>query len=398
MTDKSRVLVAGRPFDLSDARYDGFVARHRSIISLLAETHEVLFLLLRPVADGAEVSGRYAARVVGDVAIPPPPGSRRERVQQLRHDLRSRAPATWETAVLNAAVAAQPHAVVTLGPWLNYEYRSLFRRFPTLHLFEEDLMRMPDLAPQSFQGRLSRRIELFARRVKATQPDVVIAIGAAEVKAARHYFPRSRALFVPYTLDPHEWTLASTRSEGDAVVVVGELTNARNSDGLDEVLVELASRDRPDIKVRLVSGAGLHPNLQRHLRQPWVEHLPTVDDVRPLYRAARIALVPATRATGLKTTILQAWATGCPVVASNASAQTVGSGFSDALLAAGDAAGVVDQIVRLWDDKAARERLAQRGLAVMRAHFDDHAHRSSIATLVDQLASTAPRANRRSGG
>jgi len=386
MTEAGRLLVVGRPFDLSDAQFDGFVIRHRAAIERLATGHELNFLLLRPTTDRTEVSTQYASQVVADVALPPAAGTRAQRARQVTRDVIQRSERPWEVALARAAQAVRPDAVVTLGPWLNYEYRALFARFATLHLYEEDLSRMIDLAPQSRRAQLFRRVEMLARRSRAAQPKVVVVIGEAEVKPARGHFPGSDVQFIPYTLPSQEWPLADSTSSGDNLLVVGALTNARHAEGLGDVLYELSERHRPDIKVQLVSGGGLHDDLEPHRRHPWVEHLSSVEDVRPLYRHARLALVPAKRATGIKTTILQAWATGCPVIAFTGSAATVGSRFSGALRSANDPHGVVDHIIALWDDQVGRDDLAREGLRIMSHHFDDQMHMARLTSLVDGLA------------
>ena len=51
-----------------------------------------------------------------------------------------------------------------------------------------------------------------------------------------------------------------------------------------------------------------------------------VDDARPYYRHAGAALIPSFTNPGVKITILQAWAAGCPVVTTRPAADALGVG------------------------------------------------------------------------
>jgi hypothetical protein len=92
-------------------------------------------------------------------------------------------------------------------------------------------------------------------------------------------------------------------------------------------------------------------------------------DLYARYRSSRLALVPADRETGIKTTILQGWATGCPVVAHAASAATVAE-RRHALRFGDSPATIVDEVISVFDDQSVRLRLAAAGQAAVAGHAD----------------------------
>jgi glycosyltransferase involved in cell wall biosynthesis len=383
-----KVLVAARPYDLSDAPADAFVTRHVAFVHLLADHYDVEIVGLRPVGDASTFRPGLASRVHGEVVVPrtDSPSRAARAARGLRRSVHEPL-ADWERSLLALAGEFAPAAVVTVGPWLDVEYRALFRSYPSVHLQEEDLSRMPELAPQSAQGRSLRAFEDVGRRRAGMRPEAVVVISDAEVAGARHRFPSAQVRVLPYTLDESEWPLADGPSDGDTVVVVNNLANARNADGLAAVLDEMASRELGDqIAVRLVSGAGYAPSLDRFASEPWIALSGPVGDVRAEYRHAWLALVPSTRATGFKTTVLQAWSAGCPVVCFPASAATLGVGAGDAVAVGATPAEIVDQILRLRGDAVAVGELVRAGLELVASRFRPDRQGRALVALVEQVA------------
>jgi glycosyltransferase involved in cell wall biosynthesis len=265
--------------------------------------------------------------------------------------------------------------VVTLGPWLDEELTPLFGTWPSIHVFDEDLSRMPEIAPQSRQARLLRAAELAVRRRRLPVPRSVVVIAPHEVAHARTRFGKApRVVVVPQTLPAAQWPLHGDRSSGNSVFCVGNLAEPRNADALADVLVELQHQpNRPaELSLVLVSGTGFSPRLVAVSEaQPWVRLVDRADDLVPFYRSARLALVPAGRATGFKATILQAWLCGTPVVVSAASAATVAPEQAAAVVEAASPRELAATILELWRDDAELDRLAGAGRVAARDGHDD---------------------------
>ena len=384
---RARVLVAGRPIDLSDVPFDAFVERHGRFIELLSEHFDVCLLGLRDAGDSTVVSGRWSALPYREVTIERAESSRRRRLLDAVHAGRDANIDPWECDLAGAAASLDPQAVITLGPWLSREYRALHERYRSVHLFEEDLSRMRELAPQSPQAQVLRRLLVTFESRSTRQPITACYLARQEEHGVRRRHPTAEAVYLPYTLDPQSWPIAPGPVSGSGVVVVGNLSQFRNAEGLAEML-EIVSglAHHPLHGVRVVSDAGLHPCLKSHVRSGLLRHLHG-HDVATCYQSAAIALVPAKRLTGLKTTVLQAWAMGCPVVGFSATAHSVGATATS--MRSGDtAAQVLGHIEDLMQFPQQRTESALAGFDMLRNHFDDQRVQHDFLAVVRRALST----------
>lgn len=383
---RGTVVVVARACDLSSRPYDAFAERHRRQIMWLAEEHHVVAVALRSPVDTSVPDPLLPVGAYHEVAMPTPD---RTRAGLLRSEVRRatgrRRP--WQDELQAVVAAASPSVVVAVGPWLDAECAPLYEH-PSVYLLEEDLLQMPELASQSRQGVLFRRglrrLGALARR----QPDVVAVISEAEVAGAVRRFPRSEVVLWRYALPAADWPPVESASDGDAVLVVGNLAEGRNAEGLASVLAELSAEEAagaPTVPVVLVSGAGIHDAL-----------LPLVDGTRvrveeasslvERYRRARLSLVACDRATGFKTTVLQSWAAGAPVVVHDAALRTLGEGAGLAVASGATPAVLAAEVRRLWDDPEARAELAEAGWQRARALHDDAETREQLQRAVSALA------------
>lgn len=377
-----RVVVMGRSTDFSDRPYDGFSKRHARFILELNTSLDVHLLVVRQESDPADLPNPTLASIpLLEVHMP------------ARRHSRSRVLLGWSPEpgfseqVATHLALIDPDAVVTLGPWLDEEYAAAFERYPTVHVFEEDLTQMRELFSQSLQGRALRRVGHIVRRLRVPIPNSVVVISQAELhRARRRYGSKPTYTVVPQTLD-ETWTPSDVRSQGNDLLCLGVLSELRNAEALMPFIRTLAARELPsELQLRLVSATGLHPLLADALLLPWIHHDSTVEEPVRAYRNARMALVPAARATGVKATILQAWSSGCPVAALEGSAKTVGARHQSAMLVGETPERLVDLVLGAWSKPDLLDDLVRGGREAMSSDFDDALALRSWRRLVAAIA------------
>lgn len=377
-----RLLVVGRPSDFGPRPYDGLVDRHMRMLEVLADDYELTLLCWRLDGDQSPHPWHVPARRHLEVAQRAAPGTRAARLMAALDAARGATPGISALARLLASDG--PEVALTIGPWVGTAYRTVFALLPTVHLFEEDMTQMPENASQSRQARVYRQLEAALHSQAPAQPSIVVAMNTHEQRRAAQWFPRGEPVTIPFTLDPERWGDPRKRPTGRWVLAVGNFAEPRNAEGLAEVVAEVERRRLGlTIEIRVVSGPGLHPLLVPWHRGGHLAYDPAdVDRSLPsLYAEAWAALVPATRATGQKTTILQAWACRCPVVASEPAARTV-----DAIGAAAvgaDPAELVVWLERLRNDQAELDRLAESGRRALTTRFDDASASAALRGAID---------------
>ena len=380
------VLVVAPRRDVSDNRFDGFALRHRSILQELARRSRVVVAVIDDDSP-ADLSGLPAGVDVLHIPRVPPANGRFERLHRSIAAARGRL-GTVDHAWSAWIEASSCDVALTVGPWIQSNHRPVWRHLPSVHLFEEELMSVADLAPQSLQARAFRRLEWAIESLSPAQPEVVVAISQPELRNAARRFPWVDQVCVPFGLDDDEWPVATSTSIGTEVLVVGNFAETRNAHGLADVL-SAVQRSASTLKFRLVSGPGIHESLRRSVEAGTltVEHMPLI--MNDLYRRSWASLTPARVVTGQKTTILQAWASGVPVVASPEAAATVSA--DDALLVGHDAEEMVTQLESLRDSPVLRDQLTARGLEVARERHRATVQNAAIVRLLQALPRTVGR-------
>jgi glycosyltransferase involved in cell wall biosynthesis len=383
MRSRRTLLVAAQPHDLSDAPYDGFVHRRHEVMQGLRERFDVRIVLLRRPQDEDRVHDDYGDDVCGEVAVEVPDTNRSAR---LRRAAAPDADAPHAAALRALVARAGAGAAVTFGPWLDVEYAPVFATLPTVHFFEEDLSAMVEIAPQSRRARAFRHAE---RRLRAhrsrVSPRAVACISATELRPAERIWPRADVFWHPFVLDPSRYPVAETPSDGSAAICLGQFREPRNAEGLAAVARHLS----PPPPVVLASGAGVHASLEPFAADGRLVLATDTGDAYALLRGAALTLVPALRVTGVKTTVLQAWAAGCPVVCFPASARSIGPFADEGLELVRTAEEAARAVRRLAGDEPARERLAATGAGLLRRHFDSERTRAALAGRVEALVGRA---------
>lgn len=380
-----RVAVVARAQDLGTQAHDAFAERHRRLVRWLADDAQVHVVALRTPADDARPDPDLPAAGWDEVAMPLPD---RTRAGLARTELRRALgrPEPWQLELRRAVVGAAPDVVVAVGPWIDAEPAVLYGTWPSLYLLEEDLWVMPELASQSRRGVWFRQGLRAVGARSRWVPDAVAVIGEAEVAPARRRFPRSEVVLWRHSLPAEAWPPVAEPSGGEGVLVVGNLAEGRNAEGLARLLAELDRDERGRaVPVSLVSGAGLHRDLAPWAARGRVRVLPG-DDLPATYRRAGLAVVASDRATGFKTTVLQAWASGVPAVVHRATADTLGAGAEEAVAVGRSHEELADRVRWLVDDGAARRRLALAGLARADALHGEAGQRRRIVSVVRDLA------------
>lgn len=388
------VLVARNRADPS-AR-TGFGARLHHLTAALLDVCDVRLIL---ISDDEQDGQIHSESVVPTGVHPLAEGGWHGRARKLRWFARgpSLTNRPKSIAPLRAAVgsSAPPALVILHSAYAAPLVTSIPADIPVLWLAEERLVpggpdeislwpgRRGWLPAQA--ARAERRHQRAEIRAALRRADLVLCISDEEAAAIRRVGRGAGQVEVLRHGVDTDWFAPAPKPAAlpDLDIVIVGVMDERNRPGTVAVLD--AARGRGWRIAVVGKGASTLAG-----RFPDVELADDVDDVRPYYRRARVAVVPADTGLGVKTTLLQAWAMNRAVVASPQSARGAPVVAGTNALLGVDAPAIAAAAARLLADDAGREKLADAGRATVVAQADIRAIAIEFADRCARLV-TRPR-------
>jgi GT2 family glycosyltransferase/SAM-dependent methyltransferase/glycosyltransferase involved in cell wall biosynthesis len=152
---------------------------------------------------------------------------------------------------------------------------------------------------------------------------------------------------------------------------------------IDAVMPLIDARIGTDWRLTL-AGRSEAPRLQAY-DSPRVLRLGRVDDLRPLYDAAKALIAPTRFAAGIPMKAHEAAGAGLPLVVTGLLRDQLGWVEGEALAAGDTAEAFAEACVKVMTDAVAWRRLREGALAAVRADCDPAGFRSSVAALLEPL-------------
>jgi sugar transferase (PEP-CTERM/EpsH1 system associated) len=177
------------------------------------------------------------------------------------------------------------------------------------------------------------------------------------------------------------------------IVFTGNMSYRPNVDAVRHLVTAVLPRIRRDIPDAQLCIVGMDPTpaVRRLADEDRVVVTGRVDDVRPYFDSAAVAVAPLRVARGLQNKVLEAMAMRVPVVASPAAFEGISAVAGRDLLVARGPTAFSRAVVTLLRDPAARERYAAAGRRCVETNHNWSRLLQRLEDLVvggDQLAAT----------
>jgi glycosyltransferase involved in cell wall biosynthesis len=243
-----------------------------------------------------------------------------------------------------------------------------------VHNIEYDLVRQI-----SRSGSTLRRIfnSVEYRKFKREEIDAwhrascCVATSAIDARTIEQHTGRHVAV-IPNGVDLDFFTATPlTAATPGLIVFVGAMRYRPNAEGAKffvERVFPLVKREMPGATVAIV-GADPPPTVRELGQMPGVTVTGTVDDVRPWLKAAQIVVVPLLHGGGTRLKILEAFATGRPVVSTRTGAEGIAARDGSEILIADDPVDFARAVVQLGTDEDRRSRLVNAALDLVREQY-----------------------------
>ena len=202
--------------------------------------------------------------------------------------------------------------------------------------------------------------------------DLVITMSDDDRAVLARYTDARRIVTIPNGVDCARFTFADDGREPATILFVGFFRHEPNVEAVRFFCREVWPRvrqARPEARFRIVGA--YPPEIVRRLAEtPGVDVTGQVDDIAPYYRSAAVFVAPVLQGSGTRLKILEAMASGCPVVSTTIGAEGLGVADGRELLLADTPPAMADAIERLLADGTRARRLARAARELVVARYD----------------------------
>jgi polysaccharide biosynthesis protein PslH len=225
-----------------------------------------------------------------------------------------------------------------------------------------------DSSPLRFAAHLE------AARLRLYEPEAIRrARRSAVVSAADREALGSppRMAVVPQGVELALYPFAEGPRDSEAVVFTGNLGYFANVDAACFLAREVWPRiraSRPAATLQLI-GDRPAPRVKRLAAIPGVQVLGPVESMHPYLSRARVVVAPMRTGSGMQNKVLEAMASGAPVVATPLAAAPLDALDGEHLLLARDTEEFAAQVLRLLSDEGLGRRLAASARQLVETHF-----------------------------
>lgn len=181
-----------------------------------------------------------------------------------------------------------------------------------------------------------------------------------------------RMRVVPNAVDSGTFRPPKDAPERRGLLYVGNFQHLPNVDALEYFLLDvwpLIRLDHPRAELT-VAGAHPPPRVRRLDGAPGVTVVGAVPDLRPCYHGHRLLVAPIRAGSGTRLKILEAFASGLPVVSTALGAEGIEAASGRHLLIADEPAAFARAVGRLLDDDDLCRRLAAEAMTLARRRYD----------------------------
>ena len=213
------------------------------------------------------------------------------------------------------------------------------------------------------------KLEAEERRL-AGMFDCCTATTRGEWETLKQLAAHCESDWFPNGVDSRFFTPATEGYDPDSLSFVGRMDYYPNQEGMLEFCQStwpLILQRRPAMKLTIV-GAEPPPAIRALGQIPGVTVTGTVPDVRPYVNRSALMVAPLNIARGTQNKLLEAMASGVPVLTSPVAAAGVDAVAGEHMLVARSPQEYCDAVLRVAGDPAERARLALAGRARMLSH------------------------------
>ncbi len=175
---------------------------------------------------------------------------------------------------------------------------------------------------------------------------------------------KAEIIVLPHSVDQQYFRRYSGSRHPATLIFSGKMSFHANIAGALHLVKNIMPRiwrQRPDIRL-IIAGSNPPSVIQKMARDPRIEVTGYVQDLRPYIEQAMVAVSPLPYAVGIQNKVLEAMASGTPVVCSSCAVAGLQAREGQDILVADDPEFFASAVLRLLDDRQLWERISENGL------------------------------------
>ncbi|EAZ88209.1 glycosyltransferase family 4 protein [Crocosphaera chwakensis] len=301
----------------------------------------------------------------------------------------------------------KPDLVILEQVWL-YRYLSVVKQFPCRIIFdnhniEAHLAAQPDRSQESIRSRLKATIQtshLRGMEKKLThQVDQVWLCSEDDVQLCQQMYGKQTPLYViPNGVNIDNYAKAfnnqyapveQVNNKEHTILFLGQLSYYPNKIAAELLIDEIypkIKQNYPDCQLLLVGRTPTQKMLAVAEKDPDIIVTGSVREVQPYVAAASMMVVPLLHGGGTRLKLLEAFASGCPVVSTTKGAEGLGAIDGKHLLIRNTIEEIIEGIEKLWSEPSLRLELRNNAYELVKQKYSWEATYQGVQIAINNLS------------
>jgi glycosyltransferase involved in cell wall biosynthesis len=222
--------------------------------------------------------------------------------------------------------------------------------------------------------------------------DLVLTMSDTDRDVLARFVDVPHAVTVPNGVDCRAFPFAREPRADGTLLFVGFFRHEPNVEAVRwfcHDVLPLVRAGAPHARFKVV-GAYPPEVLRRLAADDVIEVTGRVEDIAPYYREASVFVAPVLQGSGTRLKILEAMASGCPVVSTTIGAEGLGAVDGEHVRLADDPQAMAAAILNLLHDPAGAAALATRARTFVEARYDWDAIAARLLAAYREHAAVVP--------
>jgi MoaA/NifB/PqqE/SkfB family radical SAM enzyme/GT2 family glycosyltransferase/glycosyltransferase involved in cell wall biosynthesis len=218
--------------------------------------------------------------------------------------------------------------------------------------------------------------------------DRIILLSGEDEQILLKFFPKGSFSFIPTGVDIKHFSFVhSQRPKSKRLIYVGHYPHYPNEDAVIYFIKKIFPRIRrqiPEVEF-LIVGSNITERIRKNVNHPNIRMMPDVDDVWPYLRESAVFINPVRISAGIKGKVLEAMATGLPVVSTKVGAFGISAKPKEQILIADEPFRFARAVIKLLQNEALYSEIAKNARRLVEEKYDWQRISQSLIQVYEQM-------------